>query len=388
MFLQYVVPGATVPILSLYLKDHLEFEAYQAGIIMAMPAVAAIIAPLMTSRMADRWISAERMLMLCHAAAGLLMLALYRVHTFPAFVTLYFVYGLCFTPTFGLTNAVALHHISDAKRDFGGIRMWGTVGWVVVAWVFGYFWMRGAGPGVRLPHALPVSGLASLGLALFTLSLSATHHGGGAAEGARYREVLRMFLRREMLLLCVLTFLNSACHQFYYFGMSPYLHQTAFPGRFIMPGMSLGQASEVVVLGVMGWCLLRMSMKTTMLIGVLAQGVRMIMFAFAGHHAVALAGISLHGFCFAFFFITAYLYVESHSTRETRAGAQQVLTVMISGAGTLAGFLSAGWTAQYLTDPDTGLVDYQTFWLVPAGLCAIIALWLTLGFHERQAAPR
>ena len=69
------------------------------------------------------------------------------------------------------------------------------------------------------------------------------------------------------------------------------------------------------------------------------------------------------------------------------AGAQQVLTVMISGVGPLAGFLSAGWTAQFLTDPATGLVDYRTFWLVPGVLCALIALWLFVGFHERRA-PR
>ena len=386
MFLQYVVPGAITPILSLYLKDHLGFPAYQAGIIMAMPAAAAVIAPLLASRLADRWISAAHMLLICHASAGVLMLLLYQVRTFPVFVVLFFFYGLCFAPTFGLTNAVVLHHTEDAKRDFGGIRMWGTAGWVLVAWVFGYFWMRGAPPGARLPHALPISGLASLVLALFALTLRDAPAGSGGTT--RYREVLRLFLRPEMLLLCVLNLLNGACHQFYYFGMSPFLNQTHFPDRFIMPGMSIGQVSEVIVLGLLGWFLLRMSMKTAMLIGVLAQGLRMVMFAFAGSHAMVLAGIGLHGFCYAFFFTAAYLYVEAHSTRDTRAGTQQVLTIMISGAGTLAGFLAAGWTAQYLTDPITGLTNYRTFWLVPAALCVIVGLWLALGFHERPVQKR
>ncbi|OQB38938.1 MAG: putative nucleoside transporter YegT [Candidatus Hydrogenedentes bacterium ADurb.Bin179] len=381
MFLQYVVPGATTPILSLYLKDHLGFSASQAGVIMAMPAAAAIIAPLLASRVVDRWMSAARMLLFCHLAAGMVMLALYQVRSFPVFVSLFFVWGVCFAPTFGLTNAVALHHTTDARRDFGGIRLWGTMGWLAVAWAFGYFWMRGAPSGARLAHALPVSGLASLVLAAFALTLRASPAGSGPP--ARYGEVFRLFLRPEMFLLCVLNLLNGACHQFYYFGMSPYLSQTHFPDRFIMPGMSLGQLSEVIVLGLLGWFLARMSMKTAMLLGVAAQGLRMVMFAFAGNHAIVLAGISLHGFCYAFFFTAAYLYVESHSTRATRAGAQQLLTIMMSGAGTLAGFLAAGWTAQYLTHPVTGLTDYCSFWLVPAGLCAFIGLWLALGFHER-----
>lgn len=385
MFLEYLVPGATVPILSLYLKDYLNFESYQAGIIMAMPALAAIFAPLVASHIADRFISAERLLALCHIACGILMVTLTRVETFPVFVVVYTFYGVCFTPTLGLTNAVALHHIKDPRRNFTGIRLWGTVGWVAVGWAFGYFWMRGGVAGARLPHALPVSALASLMLAGYALTFKPAPQEGDTTTRIPYSEVLRLFCRRDMLLLCLLTFLNSACHQFYYFGMSPFMSQTGFQTTSVMPGMSIGQASEVVVMGAMGWCLTRISIKTAMLIGVLAQGLRMIMFAFSGGTVMTIGGIALHGFCFAFFFISAYLYVESHSSRSNRAGAQQVLTIMIAGTGTLAGFLSAGYTAQWLTNPMTGLVDYQKFWLVPAVLCAIVAFWLVVGFHERPA---
>ena len=385
MFLEYMVPGATVPILSLYLKDYLEFESYQAGIIMAMPALAAIIAPLAASHIADRHISAERLLALCHLACSIFMIGLMPVASFPVFVVVYAIHGICFAPTLGLTNTVALHHIPNARRDFTGIRVWGTAGWVAVGWIFGYFWMRGGAPGARLPHALPMSAIASLLLAGYALTFKPAPHEGGIPDKVPYSKVLQLFYRRDMLLLCLLTFLNSACHQFYYFGMSPYLSQTGFPATFIMPGMSIGQASEVVVMGVMGWALTRISLKTAMLIGVLAQGIRMLIFAFAGNHAVVIGGISLHGFCFAFFFISAYLYVESHSSRANRAGAQQVVTIMIAGAGTLAGFLSAGGVAQWLTEPVTGMVDYQKFWLVPAGLCAIVASLLVFGFHERSS---
>jgi nucleoside transporter len=388
MFLEYLVPGATVPILSLYLKNHLHFEPYQAGIVMAMPAVAAMVAPLVASHLADRYLSAERMLSLCHFACALLMFWLATLQSFTAFLAVYFLYGVFFIPTFGLTNTVALHHMQDARRDFGGIRAWGTVGWVVVAWAFGYFWLRGGVPGARLPHALPLSGLASLALAVYSLSFRPAHDTAGLQGQTGYGEVLRLFLRPGMLLLCLLTFLNSACHQFYYFGMSPYLHQVRFPDRYIMPGMSLGQMSEVVVLGLLGWCLTRISIKAAMVIGALAQALRLVMFAFAPNYAVILGGISLHGLCYAFFFTAAYLYVERHSTRNTRAGAQQVLTIMISGGGTLAGFLSAGWAAQLLTNPQTGLIDYRTFWLIPAGLATLIAAWIALGFREEpQDSP-
>jgi len=84
MFLEYLIPGATVPILTLYLKNHLHFEPYQAGLVMAMPAVAAIMAPFAASHLADRYLSSERMLALCHLGAGVLMLGLSVVRSFPS----------------------------------------------------------------------------------------------------------------------------------------------------------------------------------------------------------------------------------------------------------------------------------------------------------------
>ncbi len=390
MFLEYFVPGTTLPIMSLYLKQSLGFEPYQAGLVLAMPAVAATVAPLVASHVADRYIASERLLALCHLCCGALMLLLWRLESFPGVLSVYFLYGVCFTPTFGLTNAVALHHARDARRDFGGIRMWGTASWVVVAWTFGYFWLGGgAAPGGRLPHALLLSGLTSLVLSAYALSFRPAASSGAHAGASRadYGAMLRVFARPEMLLLCALTLLNSACHQFYYYGMSPYLHQMGFSDKMIMPSMSVGQMSEVVVLGLLGWCLMRISMKRALVIGVLAQAARLLVFALAGPSAMILGGIALHGICYAFFFTVAYLYVEQHSTRDTRAGAQQVLTVMIGGPGYLVGSLCAGFAAQWLSC-GAGLVDWTRFWLIPAALALLIALVLALFFREEPPSVR
>lgn len=382
MFLEYSVNGTIFPILSLYLKTHLHFESWQAGVVMAMLPAAAIVAPLAASRIADRYISAERLLSVCHLFSAIVMFSMWHLRSFPAMTCAYFLYGFCFTPTFGLTNAVTLHHTPDARRDFGGIRMWGTASWVVVGWAFGYFWVRGGiVPGERLTHALPLSAALSLVLAAYALTLSPSSGTGAPRVHAPYSEVLRIFLRPGMLLLCMLTFLNSICHQFYYFGMSPYLHQVGFADKYIMPAMSLAQASEVVVLGLLGWFLARLGLKRAMVIGVLAQGVRLVMFAVGGSTVLILAGIGLHGFCYAFFFTAAYLYVEQHSTAGTRAGAQQVLTIIIAGAGTLAGSLLSGYVAQFFT-VNAEWIAWPKFWLAPAAITLVIALWLSISFKE------
>ena len=119
-----------------------------------------------------------------------------------------------------------------------------------------------------------------------------------------------------------------------------------------------------------------------MVIGALAQVLRYILFSFGGPPVLLLAGIGLHGFCYAFFFTAGYLYVDHHSTPATRAGAQQLFTVVISGFGVLAGSLAAGCTGQIFADPQTHLIDYQTFWLIPTGLGLAVAVVMALFFRE------
>jgi len=385
MFLEYFVPGATLPILSHYLKNYLHFEPYQVGVIMAMPALAAFVAPFISSHVADRFIRSERMLGLCHLLAGVVMLVLSRQTTFRSFLGVYFVYGLLFTPTFGLTNTVALHHVPDARRDFGGIRMWGTAGWVAVAWAFSLLWLRGGG-AERLPHALYVSALASGALGVFSLTLPRSDVHGGRPGSVMYWQALKVFARPSLVWLCVFTVAASMMHQVYYYGMSPFLSRIGFENQHIMPTMSVGQISEIFVLGLLGLCLTRISIKSAMILGLLAQALRYTLFAYGHPVPLVVFGIGLHGFCYALYFTTAYLYVEQHSTPQTRAGAQQILTIFITGFGTLAGLLSAGCVAQWLTGPGTAGIDFRRYWIVYAALSVALAGAMALFFREEPPA--
>jgi nucleoside transporter len=386
MFLEYAVPGSIVPILSLYLKNYLHFEPNQVGRILAMPALAAIVTPFLSAHIADRFISAKRMLALCHLFGGTLMLVLSRQTGFWPFLLLYFGYGLLFTPTFGLTNTVTLHHVADAKRDFGGIRMWGTAGWVVVAWGFGLGWLRIAGAD-RLRDALVLCVFAAFLLAAYALTLPRARVHTEKPKTLAYWESLKVFARPGLALLCVLTFVNSVVHMFFYYGMGPFLSQIGLPNSLIMPVMSIGQVSEVIVLGLLGAFLGKLGMKAVLALGAFAQVVRHVLFAYAQNTVGILAGIALHGFCYAFWFTAAYLYVDQHSTRKTRAGAQQLFTIIINGIGSYAGYRCAGLVAQHAAAGDTGHLDFTRFWLAPLIMSVAVTLMAVLFFKEAPSAP-
>jgi len=384
MFLQYAAPGVFIPILSHYLKNYLLFTPFQVGVILAMPAVAAIIAPFPAVWAADRLIAAERLLGVCHFCAGIVMLWLSQQKHFLPFLSIYFIYGLLFAPTFALTNAVSFHHIEDAKRDFGAIRMWGPISWVVVGWGFSMLWLRNeslGAPGSRLPHALIFSGIASMMLGAYAFALPKGKKTNDKPPSPL--SALSIFTQRNMLILCGVTLLNAAVHQFYYYGMSPYLNQIGLSNQYILPAMSLGQLGEIFMLFSLGFFLRRLGIKTTLVIGVLSQAIRCAVFAFAGLPWV-LAVIPSHGICYAFFFTTAFIYVDLHSTAETRAGAQQLFNLLISGFGTLLGNLIAGKMATLFFDNVSRQIDFTKFWSMSILGAVTLSLVLILFFHEEK----
>lgn len=390
MFLQYFVPGATMPILSYYLKDHLEFEPFQVGLILSMRGVAAFVAPFVAAHTADRYVSAERMLGLCHFVAAVVMAVLSFQTELGTFLALYLIYSLLYAPTMALTNAVAFHHLRDPTREFAAVRVWGTVGWFTVAWVFGYFWLRGGGEDIatsRLADALKLSAIASCLFGVYALALPRSRVAVKRSGPIIRWDIVKTFARPSLALLCGLTFAMTLLSQFYIYGMGPFLNQAGFADAHIMPALSLGQVGELAVFGFLGIWLTKYGIKWTLLVGALAYAIRYTLFAAGLSKGLILAAIPLHGLCYPCFFITAFIYVDQHSSPGMRAGTQQLFNIIIGGCGVLAGRLIAGKTAEYFLCPETGLIDFRAFWSVPATFAVVILLVIALFFKEEPALP-
>lgn len=387
MFLQYCIPGATAPILSHYLKNQLHFDPVEVGFVLAMLPVAAIVAPLAVVHVANRLIDETRLLSVCHAAGGILCLVVATQKTFWPFLIFYFCFGLAFMPTFALTNSIALHNVADARKDFGRIRFWGPVSWVVVAFGFSFFWLAGepaSAPGSRLVHSLVVAAIASFALAAFAFALPrhASHSENGRGPGWN---TFRVFQPRSMIVLCAVTLLNSMIHQIYYYGMGPYLSHIGFSNQSIMPAMSLGQAGEMAIFSMLAILLARFGVKRVMIIGILAQVLRCVVFV-AEIPWLTVAVIPVHGLCFACYFAVAFIYVDNHSGREHRAGAQQLFNIITLGVGNLLGSIFAGYLAKLFTSAADNQIHFAGYWLTSAGMALALGLAFAALFKEQPHA--
>ena len=89
-----------------------------------------------SNQFADRNFAAERFLAVSHLIGGVAMLSLAWTRTFWPFFGAMLVHCLLYVPTISITNSIAFAHMKDAQKEFGIVRMGGTIGWIVAAWPF------------------------------------------------------------------------------------------------------------------------------------------------------------------------------------------------------------------------------------------------------------
>jgi len=142
MFLQYAIWGAWLPILFPYLMGYRGMPLLEVAIVFMVGAVGAIIAPFIAGQIADRYFNTEKFLGLSHLVGGILVWQLSWVSGFWPLVIFSFLYSIIYSPTLSLTNSLAFHHVPDRDRDFGRVRMWGTIGWIVAGIAVGQWLFR------------------------------------------------------------------------------------------------------------------------------------------------------------------------------------------------------------------------------------------------------
>jgi nucleoside transporter len=386
MFLEYVIWGSWLPMLALYLSKFLGFTGTDMAWIFGTLAIASVTAVFVGGQVADRHMATEKFLALSHVVGGLAMLALAFQKTFWPFFAWMLVHNVMYVPTLSLTNSICFHHLKDAQQQFGRVRLLGTMGWIAASWPL-YFILRGK-EGAALQAGLTwifwMAGLASLALAAWSLTLPHTPPARSAERNAPL-EAIKLLALPSVLVLFVVTFMDSIVHACYFFWTSPFLSAIGVPENMIMPAMSIGQVAEIGTMAILGACLKRLGWRKTMAFGILGHAARFAIYSLGGPVWLVVASNVVHGFCYAFFFASVYIFVDEYFPKHTRASAQGLFNLLILGLGPFLGNLLWGWLGDVLR-AGAG-PDFRTLFLFPTGLALLAAVTLFLGFHPEERPP-
>lgn len=386
MVLEFFIWGAWLPLIWGYMgADGLKFTDMQITWVGSAFAIASVVGIFFSNQFADRNFAAEKFMAFSHLVGGLAILGMYFVKDFNTFFALMLIHSLLYVPTISVANTLAFTHLHNAQKEYGLVRMGGTIGWILAAWPL-YFILQGK-TGVDAVAAsrniFLISGISSMVLAFFSLTLPHTPP-KPAAEGDGKLAWLKAasFLSKPFLLvLFLVTFIDSTIHNGYFLMAGGFLGSSVvgIKPEWIMPVMSIGQIAEILTMAVLGMVLARLGWKTTMILGILGHAARFAVFAFMPQNQTMIILVQvLHGICYAFFFATLYIFIDKAFPKDVRSSAQGLFNLLVLGLGDLA----AKWIFIPLQGSLTknGAVDYHTLFLWPTGMALVGALLLAVAF--------
>ena len=393
MLLQLAIWGAYMPKLFPYMGQ-LGFEAWQQSLVGSAWGIAAILGIFFSNQFADRNFSAERFLAVSNVIGGAALLGCAYFTDFWSFFACYLVFSLVYVPSMSVSNAIAFASLRDPAKQFGTIRMGGTIGWILVSWPFVFLLSAHAGPEqVRLIFV--VAAIVSFAFAAYSLTLPHTPPRRDAVDSdpLAWRKAIKLLGVPSIAILFVVTFIDSVVHNGYFVMADGFLtNRVGIDANLSMIVLSIGQVAEIVTMFILGAVLVPLGWKTTMIVGILGHAARFLAFAFFPDSVPTIIAVQLlHGICYAFFFATVYIFVDAAFQKDVRSSAQGLFNLLILGIGNVAAsFLFPALMVQFTVggvEPGTTAVDYRTLFMVPAAMAFVAILLLAVFFKPAERAP-
>jgi nucleoside transporter len=413
MFLQFFIWGAWYELGFDYIPS-LGFTSFQNWLVFGAFNFGALVALFFSTQFADRKFAAERFMALSHLIGGVAILGLFFIRReggepapFWPFFLLMIVHCMFYVPTISISNSVAFANLRDAARDFGPIRVWGTIGWIVASWPFIFIlvdWARvpesaglieWLGNALRTPkrgvdaltaqrYIFLVAGIASLVLAGFSLTLPHTPPRPAAdGESLAWLKAARLLKHPFVAVLFAVTFIDAAVHQSYFYWTAPFLrNEVHIDENWIPAVMKISQLAEILTMLALGYVLKNLGWRTTMVFGVLGHAARFAVFAFWPEPAPAILINVVHGVCYAFFFATVYIFVDEFFPKDVRSSAQGLFNALILGLGPLAANYICGQLKTAYTVGEN--LNYTAVFQYSMGAAVVGAVLLAVLFHPQK----
>lgn len=407
MFLQFGVYGLWLPIAGRFLVagpeiGGLGFSEAQAGAIVGFSAaIGAICSPLIV-QFADRRFPAQKFLGVLMILGGLLKLAVFQQSSFAAWITLSIAFTVLFMPAVAICNALPMPYLSEPSRQWPAIRLWTSIAWMTVGWIFSLIVLTKDAQPAALPpffQGAPVpmigsamresilwSGCLAIGYGIWAYAfLPHTLPVQDQTKKSALLKALGLLKKPSFSIVLVLTVIISATHVIYFMQCAKFLSAVGLPDSYIMPAMAIGQFFEVFMYLALGKALPRFGFKAVMSIGVAFFAVR---FAIFGTIAlpiwVMVAAQALHGVCYAFFFGACFIYADRVAPPDIRNSAQATYNFVFYGVGPLVAVALNSFLAGRYAHGGKALAleGFADLWYTLAGI--VVCAWLVFMFFFRD----
>ena len=333
--------GAFVAYFPLYLAG-LGLSAAEIALALAMPQVARIVAPALWGWLADAWgarhAGARRAIVRFSTfaiLAGFLALT-HEERAGPIALTL-FAMSMLSAGASPLVEAITFSVLEGRTGQYGPIRLWGSVGFILAVFGSG-LWLDRAGAAGLLAALIAFTGVACL----VSLALPA----GAAPPAARAGEHLGAVLRKPAVLaLFGSCFLMTAAHGTMNVFLSIYLEQAGYSKTAIGALWTIGVVAEIGLFLFLPQVMRRFSIRALLLASFACAMLRFPALGWGiGSIGLLVAAQLLHAATFGAFHAACVAAVHRLFPGALASRGQALYSSIAYGLGGACGSLVAGWS--------------------------------------------
>ena len=385
MFFQFFIWGAWFVTMGTFLSQEFNSSGSELSLAYETQSIGAIIAPFIIGLIADKYFAAQKVLGTIHLFGALLLYNAGISENFSFFYPYILIYMLLYMPTLALANSVAFRQMKDPSKEFAPIRIFGSIGWIIAGLLIGYFSWESLN---TLKNTFYMSSFISLILGVYSFTLPNTPPIIEKNKNKTISEIigldaLKLLNDKAYLVFFIASILICIPLAFYYQHANQFLNEIGMEAAAAK--MTLGQISEVLFLSLLPFFIKRFGFKSTLIVGILAWGLRYLLFSLGAdgiNSWMLILGIVLHGICYDFFFVSGQIYTNLKCKPEYKSSAQGLITLATYGLGMLIGFRIAGYLTDLYVIYDGH--NWEKIWIQPSIFSFVILILFIFTFRNEK----
>ena len=331
-FLYYAAAAALVPFLIVYYQD-LGLTGTQIGILAGIPPLVSLFSAPLWGGLSDVTKQHKLSLLAAISVAILLALTLSTLTAFAWLIPVVILFAFFSSPIMPLVDSTTMSLLGDKKQRYGRIRLWGAIGWGIVAPVVGWLIKTSSITWMFWSYAL----LMATGLLIATRIPVSGRIGSALREGAqtfltspRWLAFLSVAFLGGMALSMISNFL--------------FIFLRGLNADEFLLGLSLTAAtlSEIPVLYFSQHLLRRWTARQLMSAAMLFYAIRALAYSFIKIPWLALPVQFLHGPTFSLMWLSGVSYADEIAPTGLKATAQGLFSGVMLGIGSATGAILGG----------------------------------------------
>ena len=336
-FAYYGYVGVFSPYASLYFADR-GLSATQIGILMSLMQVMRIFGPNVWGWVADQSRRRVLVLRLTSVAAALTFCGMFVGQSFMFFFALMVTVNLFTSAQGPISEALMLSSMRGDLTHYGRVRLWGSVGFIVLVTLSGYAldWQ-----GIEL-----MPWIALLMLVMVTSVTFSLHEEPATQHAQQPNSVRELLSRKSVLSFFVSTFLMIAAHSSLYVYYSLYLSDMGYSKSVIGLMWSLGVIAEILFFFYQAPLFRRFGVRKLMLFSLGIAVIRFLMIGWGAQSlAILLVAQVLHAATFGVHHSASVATLQRWFAGPLQARGQALyISISYGLGGTVGGLLlSACW---------------------------------------------